>query len=154
MADTLDDLGAWLTPLMMRLEPAQRASLARDVAQVLRRSQQQRIIAQRNPDGTAYAPRKERQLRGKVGRIKRKAKMFTKLRTARYLKARGTAAEATAAFAGRISRIARVHQYGLRDRAERGAPDVQYAQRELLGLTEEDREQVRSLILRHLIPEH
>ena len=25
-----------------------------------------------------------------------------------------------------------MHQYGLRDRAERGAPDVQYAQRELL----------------------
>lgn len=135
---------------MLRLEPPQRARLARDVAQALRRSQQQRILTQRNPDGTAYAPRKARQLRGKAGRIKARAKMFTKLRTARYLKARGTADEAAVSFAGRISRIARVHQYGLRDRAERGAPDVQYPQRELLGLTDIERERLRDQVLAHL----
>lgn len=135
---------------MLRLEPTQRARLARDVAQALRRSQQQRILTQRNPDGTAYAPRKARQLRGKVGRIKARAKMFTKLRTARYLKARGTADEAAVSFAGRISRIARVHQYGLRDRAERGAPDVQYPQRELLGLTDIERDVIRDQVLKHL----
>lgn len=150
MADTLDDLSNWLTPLLTRLEPAARGKLAREVAQQLRRSQQQRVIAQRNPDGTPYEPRKERQLRVKQGRIKRKAKMFTKLRTARYLKATGTAGAATVAFAGRISRIARVHQYGLRDRAERGAPDVQYAQRELLGFTNDEREYIRDQVLAHL----
>lgn len=152
MADTLDDLSNWLTPLMLRLEPTQRARLARDVAQALRRSQQQRILTQRNPDGTAYAPRKARQLRGKAGRIKARAKMFTKLRTARYLKARGTADEAVVSFAGRISRIARVHQFGLRDRAERGAPDVQYPQRELLGFTDADLEIVRDHLLNLLVP--
>lgn len=150
MANTLDDLSTWLTPLMLRLEPTQRARLARDVAQALRRSQQQRILTQRNPDGTAYAPRKARQLRGKAGRIKARAKMFTKLRTARYLKARGTADEAVVSFAGRISRIARVHQYGLRDRAERGAPDVQYPQRELLGLTDIERDNLRDQVLAYL----
>ena len=137
---------------MLRLEPTQRARLARDVAQALRRSQQQRILTQRNPDGTAYAPRKARQLRGKAGRIKARAKMFTKLRTARYLKARGTADEAVVSFAGRISRIARVHQFGLRDRAERGAPDVQYPQRELLGFTDADLEIVRDHLLNLLVP--
>lgn len=146
----LDDLGGWLTPLITRLEPTARSKLARDLAQLLRRSQQQRIIAQRNPDGTAYAPRKQRTLRGKVGRIKRKAKMFTKLRTARYIQAKGSAAEATVSFAGRITRIARVHQYGLRDRAERGAPDVEYAQRELLGFTAEEQEFIRDHLLHHL----
>lgn len=150
MSDLLDDLGNWLTPLITRLEPTERSKLARDLAQQLRRSQQQRIIAQRNPDGTAYAPRKERALRGKVGRIKRKAKMFTKLRTARYIQARGNAAEATVSFAGRITRIARVHQYGLRDRAEKGAPDVQYAQRELLGLSDAEKEFIRDHLLHHL----
>jgi phage virion morphogenesis protein len=150
MADVLDDLGDWLTPLIARLEPAERGKLARTIAQQLRRSQQQRIVSQRNPDGTAYAPRKPRQLRGKQGHIKRRAKMFTKLRTARYLKARGTAAEATVAFAGRIVRIARVHQYGLRDRAERGAPDVQYARRELLGFTAENRDFILDQLLHHL----
>lgn len=150
MADMLDDLGGWLTPLITRLEPTERSKLARDLAQQLRRSQQQRIIAQRNPDGSAYAPRKDRTLRGKVGRIKRKAKMFTKLRTARYIQARGNAAEATVSFAGRITRIARVHQFGLRDRAEKGSPDVQYAQRELLGLSAEEQEFIRDHLLHHL----
>lgn len=150
MADMHDDLAAWLTPLLSRLDPAERGKLARTVAQQLRRSQQQRIVAQRNPDGTAFAPRKPRDLRGKQGRIKRKAKMFTKLRTVRYVKASGTAAAATVGFAGRISRIARVHQYGLRDRAERGAPDVQYAARGLLGLTDTEREFIRDQVLLHL----
>jgi len=150
MSDMLDDLGDWLTPLISRIEPAQRGKLARSVAQQLRRSQQQRILAQRNPDGSAFAPRKPRELRGKVGRIKRKAKMFTKLRTVRYVKASGSASAATVGFAGRISRIARVHQYGLRDRAERGAPDVKYAQRQLLGLTAAEREFVRDQVLQHL----
>ena len=150
MSDMLDDLGGWLTPLITRLEPTERSKLARELAQLLRRSQQQRIIAQRNPDGSAYAPRKQRTLRGKVGRIKRKAKMFTKLRTARYIQAKGSAAEATVSFSSRITRIARVHQYGLRDRAERGAPDVEYAQRELLGFTSEEQEFIRDHLLHHL----
>lgn len=150
MSDELDDLSDWLTPLLSRLEPAQRGKLARAVAQQLRRSQQQRIVAQRNPDGTAFAPRKPRELRGKQGRIKRKAKMFSKLRTARYVKASGSANAATVGFVGRINRIARVHQYGLRDRAARNAPDVQYAQRELLGLTAAERESVRDQVLQHL----
>lgn len=150
MSDMLDDLGDWLTPLISRLEPAQRGKLARSVAQQLRRSQQQRIVAQRNPDGSAYAPRKPRELRGKQGRIKRKAKMFTKLRTVRYVKASGSPAGATVGFAGRISRIARVHQYGLRDRAERGAPDVQYARRQLLGITAAEQALIRDQVLQHL----
>ena len=146
----VDELQNWLTPLMMRVGPAERSKLARTVAQEVRRSQQQRILAQRNPDGSAYAPRKKRDLRGKAGRIKRKAKMFTKLRTARFLKAQGNATAATISFASRISRIARVHQEGLRDRPGRAAPDVQYAKRELLGLTDAERERIRDLVLQRL----
>ncbi len=150
MADQLDDLSSWLTPLISRLEPTERSKLARSIAQQLRRSQQQRISAQRNPDGSAYAPRKQRTLRGKVGRIKRQAKMFTKLRTARYIQARGNASEASVSFAGRITRIARVHQYGLRDRAEKNAPDVQYPKRELLGLNAAEKAFIRDQLLQHL----
>lgn len=47
-------------------------------------------------------------------------------------------------FAGRVSHIARVHQYGLTDRAERGAPEVRYAKREVLGLSDEDLKQLRN----------
>jgi len=146
MAD-LDALEDWAAGLLRRLQPAERSKLARNLAVELRRSQQQRIIAQRNPDGGAYAPRRQRNLRGKVGRIQRKAQMFKKLRTARYLKARGDANAITIGFTGRIARIARVHQYGLRDRAERGAPDVKYRQRELLGFTDAEREMIRDGLL-------
>ncbi|MGV8189751.1 phage virion morphogenesis protein, partial [Pseudomonas aeruginosa] len=119
MADSLEALEDWAGPILRALEPGPRAALARSLARDLRRSQQKRVMAQRNPDGNAYEPRKKRELRGKQGRIRRKIKMFQKLRTVRYLRAKGDAQAITVSFAGRVTRIARVHQYGLKDRAER-----------------------------------
>ncbi|MCY1411476.1 phage virion morphogenesis protein [compost metagenome] len=150
MADELDALEDWAGPVLRALEPAQRKALAADLARRLRRSQQQRIATQKNPDGTAYVPRKPRQLRGKVGRIKRRADMFRKLRTARYLKAKGDAQAITLSFAGRISRIARVHQYGLKDRPAPGAPDTRYPERKLFGFTDADLELIRDGLLEHV----
>lgn len=149
MAD-LDALEYWVSPLLQRIEPAARAKLARTVAKDLRRSQQRRVIAQRNPDGSPYAPRKPRQLRGKKGRVRRKVKMFRKMRTATYLKAQGDASGASVCFAGRIARIANVHQKGLKDRVARGGAVVQYEQRELLGLTDAEIDQLRDTLLAHL----
>ncbi|MEB7584304.1 phage virion morphogenesis protein [Serratia rubidaea] len=45
--------------------------------------------------------------------------MFTKLRTARYLKAQGSGDAAVVEFVGRVRRMAKVHQYGLRDNPRR-----------------------------------
>lgn len=149
MAD-LEALEQWVSPLLQRIEPAARAKLARTVAKDLRRSQQQRVIAQRNPDGSPYAPRKPRQLRGKKGRVRRKVKMFQKMRTATYLKAQGDASGASVGFAGRIARIANVHQKGLKDRVARGGAVVQYEQRELLGFTDAEIDQLRDTLLAHL----
>lgn len=150
MANNLEALETWAAVLLDRLEPAERSKLARSIGQELRRSQQKRVIAQENPDGTKFAPRKQRNLRGKQGRIKRKLAMFKKLRTASYLKVRGDSNAVTVGFTGRIARIARVHQFGLKDRAERGAPDVRYDQRELLGLTDSDIDIIRDSLLGHL----
>lgn len=147
MAD-LEALETWLSPLLQKLDGRGRAQLARKAAQQLRRSQQQRIRAQVNPDGSPFEARKPRDLRGKKGRIKRR--MFEKLKMARYLKAKGTPQQAMIGFAGRVSRIARVHQYGLKDCAERGAPIVRYSERILLGLTNIDRDNLRNLILEQL----
>lgn len=149
MAD-LEALEDWAGPLLQRIEPAGRAKLARTLAQQLRRSQQQRIAAQRNPDGSGFAPRKPSKLREKQGRVKHKAKMFQKMRTASYLKARGDSALVTVGFTGRIARIARVHQEGLRDRVAPRGPIGQYQQRELLGFTDADREQIRAALVDHL----
>ncbi|WP_053149957.1 phage virion morphogenesis protein [Pseudomonas protegens] len=148
MAD-LEALEDWAAGLLGQLQPAARNQLARSIGQALRRSQQQRIIAQRNPDGSKYAPRKQRNLRGKQGRIKRQVKMFKKLRTASFLKVQGDGNAISVGFTGRVARIARIHQYGLRDRAERGAPEIKYEQREVLGFTNEDLDLVRDQLLTH-----
>lgn len=147
MANNLEALETWAAVLLERLEPGERSKLARSIGQELRRSQQKRVMAQENPDGSKFAPRRQRNLRGKQRRVKRKLAMFKKLRTASYLKVHGDNNIVTAGFTGRVARIARVHQYGLRDRAERGAPDVRYEQRGVLGFTATDIELIRSSIL-------
>lgn len=150
LSDQLQALEEWAGVLLHRLEPAARTSLARTIAQQLRRGQQQRIREQRNPDSSPYAPRKQCVLRCKKGRIKRKVEMFRKLRTETYLKARGDSDGVGVGFTGRIARIGRVHQYGLRDRANRGAKDVRYETRNLLGFTQADLDLIRDSLLKTL----
>ncbi len=151
VTNRLETLEDWAAGLLGQIEPASRNKLARSIGQALRRSQQQRIIAQRNPDGSKYAPRKQRNLRGKKGRVKRKVQMFQKLRTASFLKVQGDGNAISVGFTGRIARIARVHQYGLKDRAERGAPDVKYAQREVLGFTDSELDMIKDGLLTHFL---
>ena len=148
MTDNLHALEEWAGLLLAKLTPGERRKLGNSIGRDLRRSQQQRIAAQRNPDGTPYAARKPRQLRGKVGRIKRQ--MFARLRQAKHLRLLSTPDAIAIGFAGRVSRIARVHQYGLRDRPGRGQSDVQYERRELLGFTDADLEMIRDRLLSHL----
>lgn len=50
-------------------------------------------------------------------------------------------------FTGRVSRVALVHQYELKDRAERGAPDIKYARRALLGLLDKDVKELKALVM-------
>ncbi len=148
MSNDLTALEDWAGGLLAKLEPKERRRLNQQIARDLRVSQRKRITAQRNPDGSAYAPRKARDLRGKQGRIKRK--MFTRLRTIRYMKLQSDANSIGIAFLGRTARLARVHQYGLRDRPGRNAKQVQYEQREVLGFSPADLELIRSGLLNHL----
>lgn len=146
MTDELQRLEDWVEPLIRQLSPAQRRTLARRVARDLRRSQQQRIREQRNPDGSAYEPRQASQAQG---RIRRRA-MFRRLRTARYMKVRSTPQAAEVGFSGRVARIARVHQKGLRARVAPDGPRYDYPQRQLLGYASEDQALIRDSVLHHL----
>lgn len=131
---------------MAKLSPRERAKLGRRIAMEVRRSQVERIAAQRNPDGSAFTPRKAQPEsgRGKVGRIKRRATaraMFPKLRRAQYLRIESSPSEASVGFSNpTTARVAAVHQYGLRDRVTKkpGAAVVRYPRRVLLGLTADD----------------
>lgn len=157
MIDDLARLETWIGELLAKLSPAQRLRVARRIAVYLRRSQSRRIAAQRNPDGSSYAPRKPRDtIRGRLGGVRRSVRaraMFGKIRTARFMKTQATPSEAAVGFANAaIARIARVHQQGLRDRVERrsGAPEADYPARELIGFTDEEMGEVLDLVLEAL----
>ena len=146
---TVEEVQAKLTALIANLSPQARRQLGRKIGQALRKSQSNRIARQQNPDGSAFEPRKPRKEFGKKkGRIKRKA-MFAKLRTARHLKVRSNGNEVSVGFNGSSAAIAAVHQYGLTARPSKEKDfKVQYAQRELLGFTEEDIEMIERFVLR------
>ncbi|MYM70531.1 phage virion morphogenesis protein [Pseudoduganella sp. FT55W] len=147
----MDDLTAieeWAGGLLAQLQPGQRRAVATDIARKLRRSQQSRIKDQLNPDGSKYEPRKQK-LRGKSGRIKRKA-MFAKLRTVKYLKIDSDANGLAVGFAGRVAALARVHQEGETSPLRPGGPRYKYPVRQLLGFTASEREMIQDTILAHL----
>ncbi|MEX3929965.1 phage virion morphogenesis protein [Paraburkholderia sp. BR10936] len=150
--DELSALESWAGALLSQLAPAARRTVTREIARELQRSQRARIAQQRNPDGTAYdkrKPRPKKHLRDKAGRIKRAA-MFAKLRQARYMRADSDAAGLVIGFAGRVARVARVHQYGESDRVAKGGPKYKYPARVLLGFSDADRDMIRDLVLKHL----
>ncbi|EAT4483506.1 phage virion morphogenesis protein [Salmonella enterica] len=142
--DNLHKVDEWLTSLLANLEPATRQRMMRQLAQELRRNQQNNIRMQRNPDGSGYEPRKVT-ARTKKGRIKRQ--MFSKLRTAKYLKTAASADSASVQFDRQVQRIARVHHYGLRDRVINGGPEVVYTRRELLGFNRDTERNLIAIIL-------
>lgn len=138
-----------LAALIAALSPAGRRNLSAEIAKTLRQQQQQRIKAQRAPDGTPYEARQPQTIRGKKGRVKRE--MFAKLRTSRYMKARGDESAAAVEFTGKVQRIARVHQYGLRDKPGQNSQAVLYPVRPLLGFSEADRQIIESVIINYLV---
>jgi len=125
-----------LAGLIAALSPQSRKAMAATIAKRLRKHQQQRIKEQITPEGQPFTPRRPQPLRAKKGRIKRE--MFARLRTAKYMKAKGTADDAVVEFTGQVQRIAKVHQYGLRDSPSVRAKEMQYPARPLLGLDGEN----------------
>ncbi|CAN7593649.1 phage virion morphogenesis protein [Variovorax paradoxus] len=150
MADELSRLAHWVAPLIQGLSVPRRRVAMAQVSTYMRRSNSQRIAEQRNPDGSAYEPRKPR-LRAKKGSIRRT--MFEKLRQARHLRKSATPESATLTINGRSARIARVHQLGLRDKVDwrrPNSPSIVYPRRQLLGFTDGDVEAITEILLHHI----
>ncbi|EOC1312494.1 phage virion morphogenesis protein [Cronobacter turicensis] len=137
-----------LAALIASLSPSGRRRMASDIARKLRQRQQRRIKSQQAPDGTPYAARKKQPIRAKNGRIKRE--MFARLRTSRFLKAKGSDSEAAVEFAGKVQRMAQVHQYGLKDKPGPKSQAVEYPARPLLGFSDDDRRIVEDEIISYL----
>ncbi|HBL7241973.1 TPA: phage virion morphogenesis protein [Serratia liquefaciens] len=141
---TLDET---LSVLLQQLSPQSRQIFTRQVAKELRQRQQKHIQEQKNPDGSPYIPRKNKR-RDKHGRIRRK--MFTRLRTARFMKIESNTDEAAVTFATGVTNLSVVHHYGLRDKVSPDGPMVRYARRQLLGFTDADIEWIKDLALTHI----
>lgn len=154
MSDAIDQIADWATPLMARLTPTARKAAMAEVAAYLRRSQAERIASQRNPDGAPYEPRRPRaSLTASKGSIRRG--MFLGLRKVQNLQRKATSDAATVSVHPRSLRVARVHQFGGRDKVDWRNPrsaTVRYARRELLGFTEADLDAVADILIRHANP--
>lgn len=149
MADDLQALEHWAEPLLQRITSGERAKLARSIGTALRRSQHERIQAQKNPDGSGYLPRKR--IREKAGRIKRKAgSMFRRISRNDYLRIKASDSGVSIGFTGRVARIAGAHQRGETEQIATGGTRVRYSIRELLGFTQQDREMIRHMLVDHL----
>ncbi|HBY4297364.1 TPA: phage virion morphogenesis protein [Klebsiella pneumoniae] len=138
-----------LAGLIAALSPAGRRRMTADIAKKLRQRQQQRIKSQKAPDGSPFVPRKRQPVRAKKGRIKRE--MFVKLRTNRYMKASGGDSAAVVEFTGKVQRIARAHQFGLKDKPTVYSANVPYPKRVLLGFNNVERCLVEEIIAHHLV---
>jgi len=152
VADGFGELELMLGRMLQNLSPAERARALRRMGGAVAAAQSRRIAAQLNPDGSAFEPRKPREAEAEGAARPRKLRgraMFRKLRSPRFLKKQFTDNSFTLSFAGRASRIAEVHQRGLRDRVRRGenSPEAEYPARKLLGLTDSEMETIRAIAL-------
>lgn len=156
MAGELDELEHKLDELLASVAPAARARLAHQLGRELRRSMAKRIRANVAPDGSAFEPRKERPaLRSKEGRVKRRkaGAMFRKMGRPDALDWQASPDGVSIGFADSgLARIARVHQFGLRDRVAKaaGSAEAIYPARRLLGLTAADRRRILELVTARL----
>ncbi|MBZ6064706.1 phage virion morphogenesis protein [Aeromonas schubertii] len=146
-ADALEQLGQQAQALLGRLSAGERHKLAAELARTMRATQAERIRANKQPDGSPMAPRQPQpRLRDRRGGTRRK--MFAKLASQRWLKARASADEAVVEFAGSANRLATVHHFGLRDKINGIA--VQYPERQLIGITAADIDRIEGALLHHL----
>ena len=143
----LELLTEHLGTMLKQLSDSERRKLEMHIARKLRASQKKRITSQKNPDGSAYVPRKER-LRDKKNKIKNK--MFNVIKNAKYMRTERTAQGLAIGFTGRVAFIARVHHFGLKDKVDRDGPVVKYASRELLGFTDEEIKMIENDVLDYL----
>lgn len=120
-------------------------------AEAIRTFQRSRIIRHLPAEGTADPGAIPSDLRGKKGQIRKRAlRMFDKMRRAPHLRYGASPTQAWVDLTDRAARIAKVSQFGLKDRVVPDGPEVQYPQRIILGFSIEDREAMLDVALAHV----
>jgi phage virion morphogenesis protein len=149
MADELNKLHEYANGILTQLNNSNRTKLAREIAKKLRESNRKRITAQKQPNGTSFEPRRPQAFRKKTGKIRHK--MFTKLRTTKYLRISANSNCATVKFINSVSRITHIHHYGLRARVNKKDDwTIKYPSRKLLGFNQHDYNIIEQITIAHL----
>ncbi|QOR16642.1 phage virion morphogenesis protein [Haemophilus parainfluenzae] len=149
MSDGIEQVKLAFTDLLKNISKPRRRLLYQQIGRELARNQRRRIKAQQNPDGSPFEPRKKRkQFSRKKGRIKNQL-MFNKIVSPSHLKLRYEQEGISLGFYGGDAAIANVHQYGLYSSPSKYKDfKVKYAQRELLGFSEEDIEMIERFVIK------
>ena len=149
MSDGIEQVKLAFTDLLKNINKPRRRLLYQQIGRELARNQRRRIKAQQNPDGSPFEPRKKRkQFSKKKGRIKNQL-MFKKIVSPSHLKLRYEQEGISLGFYGGDAAIANIHQYGLYSSPSKYKDfKVKYAQRELLGFSEEDIEMVERFVIK------
>ncbi|MFA9487177.1 MULTISPECIES: phage virion morphogenesis protein [unclassified Moraxella] len=131
------------------LSDGQMLKLKKTLAQKVRNNQKKRITAQKNVDGSAYTPRKPQKRRGQKKRVR--AKMMNTIKNAAHMKTEQMDEGFTVGYVGRMAQVAEVHQYGLTARvnAKTGA-SAAYPVRQLLGISDEDKQMIDEAVLDYI----
>ena len=130
------------------LSDAQMMRLKKTLAQKLRKNQKKRITAQQNVDGSSYAPKKPQRKR-KGQRVRKK--MMNTIKNAKHMKIEQSREGFAVGYVGRTAQVAKVHQYGLTARlnAKTGV-SAAYPVRQLLGISDDDRQMIDEAVLEYL----
>lgn len=155
-SDDLTAIEPLLGALAAQLKPGQRRQLAGKIGRLMRKQNAARIARNVDPDGAAMEPRKRRSARH-GGKVKRKGKMFPKIRKIQALRVKASADGVEVGFTNpMISRTASVHQFGevgYVGRDQNGQiVRTRYPARRLLGFGADDQEAILDLVLEHLSP--
>ncbi|MBG6245591.1 phage virion morphogenesis protein [Candidatus Symbiopectobacterium sp. 'North America'] len=81
---------------------------------------------------------------------KAKALIFQQLVKNKYMLAVASPNDATITFANKARRVAEIHHYGQTDKQRGHNKEIQYPERQLLGITRSDKERVSDLVIQHL----
>ena len=149
MSDGIEQVKLAFTDLLKNISKPRRRLLYQQIGRELAKNQRRRIKAQQNPDGSPFELRKKRkQFSKKKGRIKNQL-MFKKIVSPSHLKLRYEQEGISLGFYGGDAAIANVHQYGLYSSPSKYKDfKVKYAQRELLGFSEEDIEMIERFVIK------
>lgn len=150
MTDNFNRLAPWAAAIAQRFGDGNMRKIARKIGIYLRRANAARIASNVQPSGRAMEPRKKRPLRErKQDRIRKKGRMFPKIRLARNMKIDANADQVALSFGSKVNRNAEVHHFGLRDRVARfrGAAQYRYPARELMGFGSADDDAILETVL-------